>query len=114
MRLRRLFLRWRTAGGCARGRSLRMHQVLLPEPQKPAAAHDARRKFVASREQLVQVDFLAALDALYKRQVRGCEQADVVRVLAINALETLGDHEADARELLGSRAVFARRTLAIP
>ena len=52
-------------------------------------------------------------DSLEQAEVGGGEQAEVVGVLAIDALEAFGDHQADAGGSLGHRAVLARGALAV-
>ena len=59
------------------------------------------------------VDGLAAPDAVDQAEIGGGEQADVVGVLPVDALEAFGDDQADAGQLLGDRAVFARGALAV-
>ena len=50
-------------------------------------ANDRRRQRIAAGEELVDVDRLAALDAIDQREVGRREQAEVVGVLAIDPLE---------------------------
>ena len=50
-----------------------------------------------------EADRLAALDALEQAEVGAGEQADVVGVLAVDALEAFGDHQAHAGALQHSQ-----------
>src|SRR4030095_6875611 len=88
--------------------------VTLAEGEKPAAAQDLRGERVASGDELLDVEGLARFDPRDQPEVGGGEEADVVGVLAVDALEALGDDEPDARELLGGRALLARTGLAGP
>jgi hypothetical protein len=85
----------------------------LAEAQQAAALQDRRRERVAPLYQLVDRDRLACFDAVDETEIGRGEQADVVCVLAVDALEALGDDEADAGEPLGRGAVLARRALAV-
>ena len=85
----------------------------LAEAQQAAALQDRRGERVAALHELVDGDRLARLDAVEEAEVGRGEEADVVGVLAVDALEALGDDEADAGEPLGRRAVLARRALAV-
>jgi hypothetical protein len=89
-------------------------QLLLAEAQQPACAQDGRGQRIAPGHQLVDGDRLARLDACHQPQVRAGEQADVVGVLPVDALEALRDHQPDARQPLRRRAVLARRAAAPP
>ena len=80
--------------------------VALAEAKQAAFAQDRRGQSVAARDELLDVDRLASLDARDEPEVRGGEQADVVGILPVDALEALGDDQANACQLLGGRAVL--------
>jgi len=63
--------------------------------------------------QLGQGNRLTPRNALDQTQVGGGEQADVVGVLAVNALKALGNHQSHTSQLFGRRAVLTRGALAI-
>ena len=82
-------------------------------PQQPTRTHDCRRQRIASLQQLIERDRLATLDALHQREIRARQQPDVIRVLPVDPLEALGDHQAHAGRALGDHAVLARTALAV-
>ncbi|SOY63139.1 hypothetical protein CBM2587_B60170 [Cupriavidus taiwanensis] len=100
-------------GGQGRGRGFDVAQVGLPEPEQPAVAQDRCGERIAPGHQRVRVDGLALLQPGDQAEVGRGEQADIVGVLAVDALEAAGDDEADAGQLLRRRAVLARRALAV-
>jgi hypothetical protein len=55
----------------------------------------------------------AARDAIDKAEVGARQQPDVVGVLAVDALEALGDHQPHTGRTFGHHAVFARTALAV-
>jgi hypothetical protein len=105
----------RSAVGLRRGRCRRVRapQPRLAVREQSALAQDRRGERVAALEQLVERDRLAALDPVGEREVGGGQQPDVVRVLPVDPLEALGDHEPHAGRALGDDAVLARAALAV-
>jgi hypothetical protein len=79
----------------------------------PARMQDGGGLRLAALQQLLQRGLLAALQALQQSQVGAGEQAQVVGVLAVDALEALGDHQPHARRQLGQRRMLARAALAV-
>ncbi len=61
--------------------------------QQPAGAQDGRGLRLAIDEQLVERDVIAAPNAIDQTQVGAGQQAQVVGVLAVDALEALGDDQ---------------------
>ncbi len=114
-RWRRTIFSYRVCGRSAGGLRCRRRaaQVPLPEPQQAAAAQDGRGQRLATLQQFLERDRLAAADALQQPEVGRGEQADVVGVLPVDALEALGDHQPDAGQPLGGGAVLARGALAV-
>jgi hypothetical protein len=85
----------------------------LAETQKSAAFEDGRGQRIAVSHQFSHRDRRTSLDTFDKPEVGRGEKPDVVGVLAVDALEALGNDQLHAGELFRSRAVFARRALAI-
>jgi hypothetical protein len=106
---------WRGSGGhhCARAGTAARAQMFAPETQQAAAAQDAGSQLIAPCQQFIDGDGFAALDALHEAEVAGGEEANVVRVLPVDAFEAAGDHQADAGQLFRGGAVFPRRALAV-
>jgi hypothetical protein len=92
---------------------LRVAQVRLPELEQAAGTQDGGGQRFAALQQFVDGHRFAARQPVGQRHVGGGEQADVVGVLPVDALEAPGDHQPDAGQALGRRAVLARRALAV-
>ncbi len=88
-------------------------QPCPPVGEQPAGPQHGGGDGIAAGHQLLDVDRVSRPDAVDQVHVGGGEQAQVVGVLAVDALERPGDHQADAGELLRRRAVLARRSLAV-
>ena len=88
-------------------------QLRLAVFQEAAGADHLLRHFVAAGEERVERNRLPRRDAREDREVGRGQDADVVGVLAVDALEALGHDEADTRRLLGKRTGLARRSLAV-
>ena len=85
-----------------------------PYASRPPLRRIAAASASRPASELVDGDRLAARDALDQAEVGRREQADVVGVLPVDALEALGDRPAGCRpSRSASRAVLARRALAV-
>jgi hypothetical protein len=87
--------------------------VPAPVSEQSAVPQDRGRQRIAVPDEVVDGDRLAALDARDQAEVGGGEQADVVGVLTIDALEAFSDDQAHAGRALGDHAVLARAALAV-
>ena len=76
--------------------------------QQPAAAQDRAGNLVTRGDDLLDVDWLAAPDAIDEAEIGGGKEAEVVGVLPVDALEALRDDQPDAGGFLRERAVLAR------
>ena len=74
--------------------------------QHSAGAHDRRSLRLAAGQKLVERRRLAAFEPLDQPEVGARQQAEVVGVLSIDALEALGDHEPDAGRQFRERRVL--------
>ena len=88
--------------------------TLLAEAQQAALLQDGRRQCVAPCHQRLHGDGLTRLDTRHQAEIGGGEEPDVVGVLPVDALETLGNHQPHTGRFFCSRAVFTRRAFAIP
>jgi hypothetical protein len=99
-------------GAHPRGRMCAQQKPLPPAQQAPRA-QNRRRQCLAPFHQIGQRDVLTPLNARQQTEVGRGEQANVIGVLAVYALETFGDDQLHTCQLLGGGAVLARRALAV-
>jgi len=88
-------------------------EVIPPVSEQSAAAEDCRSDGIPPGEQVFDRYWLATPEAFEELEIGRGEEPDIVRVLPIDALEALRDHEPDAGGLLGHRAVLARGAFAV-
>ena len=81
--------------------------------EEPAVLDDVLRDRIETLGELRERDLFAASNALDQAEVGRRQQADVLRVLAVDLLDALGDDELDAGRLLGVRRGLARRAAAL-
>ena len=101
---------------------LRRHDRHCNEPLQPRhvvveqapVLDDAARDAAFATRELLERDLLAIPDPLDQREVRTREHAEILAVLAIDPLDTLGDHDLDPRVHLRVGRCLARRSLPAP
>src|SRR5262245_29980610 len=70
-------------------------QSCRAKSQQAAAAQNGGSERIARAEQLLDVDRLFPPDAIDESEIRGGEQAEIVGILAIDALEAPRDDQPD-------------------
>ena len=110
------------APGCSDGTGLRprrrqRHLPLQPghvEFEKPAVLDDLPGDLVLAVGEFGERDRLPGPDAVDQAEVGGRENAQVLAVLVVDALDAFADDDLDARHQLGIRALFPAGALAAP
>src|SRR3974390_1085484 len=87
--------------------------MIPAEAQQSARADHLLRDVVPSAQESLERNGLAGANALQHAEISGGQNAEVVAILAVDALEALSDDQAHAGGLLRKRARFARRALAV-
>ena len=104
---------WLTGARAYFARARRGPVGKLAVREQPAAADDLLREGVAAAQEFVDRHRLARENAVEHGEIGGGQNADVVAILLIDALETLRDDQPYSRRQFGKRARFPRRSLAI-
>ncbi len=82
------------------------------EGEEAAPPHDLGGDRIQVPGELLHRDGLASANPLHEAEVRGGEEAQVLTVLEVDALEALGDHQPQARAIFGVGARFPTGPLA--
>jgi len=82
------------------------------ELEEPAVLDDLPGDVVRAPGELLQADLLSGADAPDDREVVGGQDAEVLAVLVVDALDALGDHHLNAGVELGVGAGLAAAPLA--
>ena len=101
--------------GTVRPRRRQRHLPLQPghvELEEPAVFDDLPGDLVGACGELRQRNALAGADSLDQAEVGGGENAQVLAVLIVDALDALADDDLDPRHQLGVRALFPAGALA--
>ena len=94
-------------------RRLLARKMRLAVGQQATGADDILRHLVAAFEKLLKRNRFFGGDAVEDREISGGQNAEIVAVLAVDALEAAGDDQTDAGRFLSQRAVLARGTFAV-
>ena len=84
------------------------------EREQSAVLDDLPRDFVFAGRELAKRNFFAGADLVDQREIGRGQQAEVLAVLLVDALDIFGDHQLDAGAHLRIGRLLAAGTFAAP